>query len=80
VLHHSPCTSIVEDPDKDRAVDRLASTAPPCAGTFRFKGDEHYTSIDGTDSPTRDFAGPVEFDRRDGGVILIESLGNSAPA
>jgi hypothetical protein len=68
------------DPDMDRAIGRLASTAPPHAGTFRLKGDEHYTRVDGTDSPTWDFAGPVELDRCGSRVILIVPPGNRAPA
>jgi hypothetical protein len=39
------------DPDKDRAVGQLALAASPRAGIFRLKGDEHYSRVDGTDSP-----------------------------
>jgi hypothetical protein len=39
------------DPDRDQAVDQLALAASPRAGIFRLKGDEHYSRVDGTNSP-----------------------------
>jgi hypothetical protein len=56
----------------------------PSAG--RLEGDDHFSRVNGTNSPIRDFVGPIEFGShhgnhgRDSSVVLVESRGDKSPA
>jgi hypothetical protein len=50
--------------NRDRAISRLSSAIPPSANNFRLKGDKHFARVNGIDSPTQDFIGPIEFGGR----------------
>jgi hypothetical protein len=73
------------NPDRDKAVDRLATATPPHAGISKLTGVEHHASFIKNNSPIHDFAGPAVLvghhccHDRGSGVALVEYWGGGAP-
>jgi hypothetical protein len=82
---HSKRARTEMDPDRDRAIERLAVVAPHGAGITQLMGDECGACAGGVDTPIRGFASPVVLTgyqgchEHDGGTILDESWGSRAP-